>query len=341
MNSKTEQKLTYSIALLLSSPYRKTFESLGRNIGVSGDTISRLVEHKAATIQDLVKIVKTVWKRRRLYLIIDDTLIMKIYSKIIQGTSDNYDSSDGKVYRSLCAVVALITDGEIAIPIDLGIWTSEEVNKNGYQKKWQIAREIIERLQTEIPIYMLLADGLYAIYEFMVWLIAKNIKFEMRFHANRVITDKEYLGQIKWHPKFKLTSRRPMLTIRITWKNTSFYVTAFRRVNKAGDVTVVYLISNYKASARGHVRAYELRWIIEKFFRTGKQYLGLGDCQSRKLNLQKNHLMNVFLIYAILQIQCRKFNMKNVESLIRRLNSYDFHELLSQFARLAENFAIA
>ncbi len=80
---------------------------------MSGDTISRLVEHKAATFEDLTKIIRTVWKRKKLYLIIDDTLIMKIYSKLIPGTSDNYDSSDGKVYRSLCAVVALITYGEI------------------------------------------------------------------------------------------------------------------------------------------------------------------------------------------------------------------------------------
>ncbi len=37
MIRKTERKLTYPVALLLSSPSRKTFESLGREAGVSGD----------------------------------------------------------------------------------------------------------------------------------------------------------------------------------------------------------------------------------------------------------------------------------------------------------------
>jgi SRSO17 transposase len=341
MNSKTEQKLTYPISLLLSIPYRKTFESLGRNIGISGDTIARLVEHKAATTQDLIKIVKTTWKKRRLYLIIDDTLILKIYSKFIRGTSDNYDSSDGKTYRSLCAVVAVITDGETAIPVNFGMWVSKEVNPDGYKTKWQIAQELVEKLLQEINIYMVLADGLYAVYEFMNWLTSKNIKFEMRFHANRAVTDKDYLGQIKYHPKFKLTGRRPMRTIKVTWKGTSFYVTAFRRVNKVGNSTTVFLVSNYNAPAREHVRAYELRWIIEKFFRTGKQHLGLGDCQSLKINRQHNHIMNVFLIYALLQIQRKKLKMKNIESLIRKLNRYDFNELLPQFVRLAENFSMA
>ena len=142
MNSKTEQKLTYSIGLLLSSPSKKTFEALGGTIGISGDTVSRLVEHSAATMSDLIGIVKNVCKRRRLYLILDDTLIMKIYSKMIQGACDNYDSSDGKVYRSLCSVVALITDGRVAIPISQEFWISKELNQEGYRTKWQIAQQL-------------------------------------------------------------------------------------------------------------------------------------------------------------------------------------------------------
>lgn len=44
MLSKNERKSTYQIALLLSNAKRKTFESLGQEAGVSGDTISRRVE---------------------------------------------------------------------------------------------------------------------------------------------------------------------------------------------------------------------------------------------------------------------------------------------------------
>lgn len=188
---------------------------------------------------------------------------------------------------------------------------------------------------------MLLADGLYAINEFFAWLTLQKIKFEMRFHSNRVVTDKDYRGQIKHHPKLKLTGKRPMRTIPIKWKEADFYVTAFRRINVNGEATVIYQISNYKASARQHVRAYELRWHIEKFFRTAKQYLGLNDCQSRKLRLQQNHIMNVFFIYAILQLERKKLKMKNVESVIKSLNLYSFEELLARFMRSAENFGVA
>lgn len=341
MISKTERKITYPTALLLSIQKRKTFEALSRDIDSSGDSISRLVEHCAATSQDLIKIVKTMLKGKRLFLIIDDTLILKIYSKVIQGTSDNYDSSDGKTYRSLCSIVALITDGETAIPIDQSLWISKEFNENAYAKKWEIAQKLIEKITKQLSIYMLLADGLYAILEFLKWLISQGIKFEMRFHANRVIVDKNFKGQIKQNPKFKMSGRRPKRTIRSTWYGIEFHFTAVRRVARNGHVTVIYQISNYKTSARQHAQFYGYRWNIEKFFRTAKQKLGLNDCQSRKQKLQENHLLNVFFAYALLQYERKKRKLKNVETAIKRLKRLSFEGVKSRFMRSVQIFGVA
>jgi len=135
MISKAEQKLTYPIALLLSTSRRKTFEALGRDIGVSGDTIIRRVNKSVTTIKELLWYVKKLFKNKKIYLLIDDTLILKIYSRYIEGACDNYSSSDGRSYRSLCSVVAMITDGEIALPIDQVIWTSAEFSQTTYKKK--------------------------------------------------------------------------------------------------------------------------------------------------------------------------------------------------------------
>lgn len=341
MISKTEHKLTYSIALLLSIPSRKTFEALARSLKTSGSSISRMVTDYPATTQDLINIVKKLLKGKRLYLIIDDTLILKLYSKIIPGTCDNYDSSDGKTYRSLCAVVAVVTDGTFAIPIDKAIWTSAEFNQTAYAKKWELAKELITKICDELPIYMVLADGLYAIFAFLTWLISKHIKFEMRFHANRVINDKGIKCQIKASLKFVMSGKRPKRTIKAKWYGVTFYFTALRRVANTGTVTVIYQISNYKASAREHVQAYGYRWNIEKFFRTAKQKLGLNDCQSHKLKTQENHISNVFFIYALLQVERKKNNLKNIETVIKQLNHGDFNYIRSRILRLAENFGVA
>jgi hypothetical protein len=45
-------------------------------------------------------------------------------------------------------------------------------------------------------------------------------------------------------------------------------------------------------------------------FRTTKQYLGLQDCQSKKLKIQFQHLASVFLSYSFLQIAQKNTNLK-------------------------------
>jgi hypothetical protein len=56
MNSKTEQKLLYLATLLLSKDHKKNFESIGRFLEISGDAIERIIDKKAATVQDLIAI---------------------------------------------------------------------------------------------------------------------------------------------------------------------------------------------------------------------------------------------------------------------------------------------
>lgn len=341
ISSKTEQKLTYPIALLLSTANRKTFEALGREIQASGDTVERILDRTPATIEDLFLIAKKIFKRKRLYLIIDDTLLLKLYSKMIPGTSDNYDPSDHNTYRSLCCIVAVITDGQVSIPVDQLIWTAEEFAKNSYQKKCELAQQLIEKITAQLPVYMLLADGLYATTNMLKWLVDKSMRFEMRFHANRVITDQDIKSQIKMNKRLKLSGKRPRRTISAHWYGIDYYFTAHRRINKCGTINVIYQISNYKASAREHIEAYKYRWNIEKFFRTAKQKLGFGDCQSRKEERHKNHIFNVFYIYAILQIERRKMKLKNVESAIKSLKRLHFEELRSYLARSVRIFDVS
>ena len=338
MISVTERKLTYPIALLLSIPGRKTFAALARSLQVSDTEVSRLVKNHAATSQDLIEIAKKFFKRKRLFLIIDDTLILKLYSKIIPGACDNYDSSDGKTYRSLCSVAAIVTDGIFAIPIDQKLWLSPEFTHNTNAKKWEIAQSLISKIRQELPIYMVLADGLYAVLAFLEWLNSQDIKFEMRLHSNRIIDDNGVLSQVKNSVKFIMSGSRPKRTIKAKWCGVEFYITALRRVNKCGNVNVIYQISNFKASAREHVQFYGYRWNIEKFFRTAKQKLGLNDCQAHSRESQENHIFNVFFAYALLQRERKKNNLKNVESAIKQLNYTNFKELRSHFMRSIKNF---
>ena len=86
--------LSYSLLIIQSSGL-KTFSNLGRCLGKSADTIKRLLQPKSASRDLLDKIALHVFERdRELYLVVDDTLIPKIFSTIMRGVWWFFSSKD-------------------------------------------------------------------------------------------------------------------------------------------------------------------------------------------------------------------------------------------------------
>lgn len=323
MISKTEQNLAYSNSLILSNS-RKTCEALGRVSNKSGPQMLKIINTHDVDIEKLILIAQETFGNKKIYLVIDDTLINKKYSKIIEGTCDNYDSSDGSTLRSLCSIVVLLTDGKYAIPITQAFWTNKEFLKIGtYKTKIEIAKDLIQTVHKLIQIHMIIMDGLYATSDLIDWMISFNFKFEMRFHANRKIQPINEINEFKINEYFQIIKSHKMKyrTIRAYWKNKLLFFTAVKRITKTGNVTVVYQVSNYDTTPKNHAKIYGFRWNIEKFFRTSKQNLGLGDCQARNKNAQHNHILHVFLAYAFLQLVRKKRAFKTPEAALRYIKS--------------------
>lgn len=338
MFEEIKLKSNYSISLILSTAKKRTCPVLGAVMGISADTTLRMLEHEAPTTEELVELAKKFFGNKQLFLILDDSLLKKIYSKFIEGTSDNYDSGERRQYRSLCSIVAMLSDGVFALPIDQKIWTSEEFALK-YKKKTELAQELIEEIKKKISIRCVVMDGLYATIDMIDWCNKNQVSFECRFHSNRVIvTKREGNVSLKSCDQLKLKGSRQARTIYASWHSLSVYITAVRRINRYGVCSIVYQISNYKTSALGHVRVYDCRWKIEKFFRTAKQSLGLADCQSRKLILQINHIKNVFLAYHFLQWECRNSKLKSPEMALKQLKSKSFKSIRSTLSRPGQIF---
>ena len=270
----------------------------------------------------------------------DDTTLEKMYSRLIEASADNYDASKGLVYRSLCSVVAMLSNGRYALPVTHEFWIKKEMLKDGYKTKVEIAKEIIELLSQSIRIKTLIVDGLYATKEMLRWLEEKNINYEMRFHSNRLIQINAESKPVKVRDcdALKLTNKRRAKTVKVLWDGIVIYVTAVKRTNKKGINSIVYQVSNAKRSAREHVQLYNYRWNIEVFFRTAKQSLGLTECQSRKALLQTNHIYNVFFAYIILQFERRKRCLKNPEAALRYLKRKNYRALVSYLHSLDQIF---
>jgi len=336
---KIDRNVAYPLSLLLSIP-RKTCEALSDHIGTSGDSVIKMLNKSCRSAKELISTIKKI-TQKKLYLIIDDTIISKIYSKYIEGACDNYSTTTGKTERSLCSVVAMLTDGEIAIPVDQSLWISKEFIGGKKRTKSMIAKDLIEKIIELTPIHGVLIDGLYTTEYLMSWLIQKNIRFDGRFHSNRSVENKSKTAQIKELQSLKVSGKKPIRSTIVKWKKMKLHVTSLFRRNVAGREIITYYASNYKAPKKEHVYAYGIRWNIEKFFRTAKQKLGLNDCMVRNRDGQEKHIANVFFAYALLQIEKHRHKLKNVETLISSIKSYNFTMLQQRFIPAIRNFCYA
>lgn len=335
MISKTEYKLTYPITLLLSTR-KRTAEALSKICYTSGDTMLRVLDKKSITSEELTHSAIEFFGTNHVDVILDDSLFEKMYSRVIEGSGDNYDSSKGYVYRSLCSVVAMLSNGWYGLPVHHQFWIKKEVSPDTYKTKVEIGKEIIEYLLKFIRIKTVIVDGLYATKEMLSWLTTMELKYEMRFHSNRIIqlNEKDSPVKVRDHDALKLTNDKHYKTVKALWNDLSIYVTAVKRISKKGNISVVYQVSNAKMSARDHVRIYGYRWNIEMFFRTAKQYLGLTECQSRKLELQKNHVSNVFFAYFILQLERKRQKVKNPERALTAIQRNNYKDLVIRLSSL-------
>ncbi len=141
----TERKLHPPLLLILSNPTRKTTESLPNKLNKSGDTVLRILEEECISWEQLVNTTKSYFRSDKVEVIIDDTIIGKMYSKYITGSGDKYDLVTGQIFRSIYSVAAIISEGKLALPVAHTLWVKEKLCSQGiYRTKVEIAQELIE-----------------------------------------------------------------------------------------------------------------------------------------------------------------------------------------------------
>ncbi len=76
-------------------------------------------------VDDLIVLAKKYVDKSKFYIIIDDSLISKRYSKFIGGSGDNYNTTINQTYRLVCFITIMLTDGHYSLPLDHKIWIRE------------------------------------------------------------------------------------------------------------------------------------------------------------------------------------------------------------------------
>lgn len=338
--------LKYPILTLLSTG-KKNFEDMGRFMQRSGDTVKRLLCPEAKTKEACQQLCCEMFRNKKwLCCIIDDTLLRKIYSQLMQGSGWFYDTKISRRIMAYRLVIGLISDGRFTIPIECAYLFSKELLDlidHDFQTKDEIAKSFVKTAINLFPQTKIIvtADGLYATVEFIKWCKEQKIPLEVRMHSNRVImykgqqiTLKNLVSKLGLRPK----GRKMFRTITAVWHELELEITIVRRIDKKGNETIVFQAATYKTLPREHVKFYKIRWKVEKNIRTTKQKLGLQECQSRSLQTQHDHVSAVLLAYALSQLEMKKNKLETPEKAIRHLKMKNMGYLIDRFLRLDQIF---
>jgi DDE family transposase len=314
------KNIAIAYPVLLITSIHKGFEAFGRVIGKTGKTIARWLL-AAQMYHDQITILLRYQFRdtKELYLLLDETLIKKIYSQLMEGSGFFYDT---KIRRRVIAyklLAAMLSDGKQAIPFESTFLFSKELLPNPKESKYDWIKKIIRMVELLFPHarIIIVGDGAFSSKDFLRWHWENKKCAEMRMRSNCVV---EYEGQriaIRNIKKLRPRGRQMARTISVLWHGIPLYITAERRFDKRGKESIVYQASTFEAKPAEHVRIYKIRWHIEMFFRTAKQKLGLEKNSSRKLETQRSHVASVFLAYALVQCDRKDRGLKTPEDAIR------------------------
>ncbi|MBA2307207.1 transposase [Candidatus Dependentiae bacterium] len=321
--------LNFACGVILT-PQRKTVPSIAKVLNVTDSSIYRTLKKQMPYVSfsphhffDYIKPFSQDG-----FFVIDDSVVTKQFSKSIAGTSEVFDTITNRSCLGLSLITVAWTNGSETIPLVYALWYNKDVAKDEYKTKIALAQELILSIPSSIAAHGLIFDGLYATKEMMEFLVQKNIRFVARAATNRVVQSSGCKLSLKEHPALKLRRNEHSRTIKAEWHGLMLYYTVEKRKDKKGETSIVFLVSNFPDSSKEYVRIYKLRWGIEMFHRTAKQSLGLKDCQSINLDMQKVRICNLFYIYAFLQYQKKLRKASSVESVMRSLQMLKSEELM-------------
>ena len=303
---------------LIKCEKRKVCTNLAESLNKSHDSVIRGFNKELEsnnTKESLKNIALNHLNKESTNLIIDDSLITKIYSEKIEGVELSFDGSEGRPNPGLRIVTALLTDEEIKIPIDAVPYVSKQLAQSSYKSKVSIAIQITKDVSKFILIHRFLADAHFSTKEMLIFLNNEGIKFLMKITRRRIVEIENQKGQLQNILRLRKNQRFYASIGVLDGKQYYFYVI------KIIKGTIIYFISNDYIEPSEIAKLYKIRWKIELFHRTAKQTFGLGDCQMRSIEKQRQHALYVMHAYAYASIKTKLLQLESIEAYIKTVRN--------------------
>jgi hypothetical protein len=298
------------VEYLISTPINYTCTNLADHLGdVSHDVVSDYLARDKQTARHLWELVEGVIDDRpEAWLIVDDSVHNKQYSRSIEMVKLQYSGAVGGLVRGIGVVNLVHTNGEDGehYPVDFRVYAKEAdgKTKNDHFREMML-RAVVEK---KIKAKRILFDSWYASWKNLKHVHRLGLFFFTTLKSNRLVSlSKEngyiHLDELDW------TEDRLKNGVIVKLKKVPFKVKLFKVVAKNGDID--WIITNdldETMTVKVAQEADDLRWQVEEFHRELKQLTGSEKCQCRKARSQRNHLACCYHAWLSLKVQANALN---------------------------------
>lgn len=290
---------------LLSSQINYTLTNFAEHLQtISHDQINRYLKSEKITPRTLWLNVKdNIQADENGYLVFDDTVLDKKYSRKIELVRKQYSGNAHQVVRGIGVVNCVYVNSKTNQfwVIDYRIYAPESDGKTKLDHVEDILKNVI--FQKQLSFKRVLMDSWYATQRIMALIDNWQKIYYCPLKRNRLVDQTggqekyQRIDLLQWSQQEQQQGK--LIKIKkfpATKKVKLFRVTI--STNRTEYIATNELTCDWINQARKHC---SYRWKIEEFHRELKQLTGIQSCQCRQSRIQRNHIACAFLVWNYLK----------------------------------------
>lgn len=241
------------------------------------------------------------------YLILDDTVIAKPYSKHLEGFGFIYDHSQRKAVYGIGLVLLVWTNGFIRLPIAFKLY------RKGGKKRPDLALDLLSYARNRLKLRRI-----------------NGVLFDSWYSSRKIL---KRIRDYGWHFYSQVKSNRHFNGKRVKWNNSGAYWHEIGSLNGGIKVLMIrrykkfYISSKIDEEWREIYNTYRFRrQTIEETFKILKDQLCLCFLSDRKKHHWDHHIaveLCAFVVLERIRIKYKWTTYKMKEELISRKELYE------------------
>ena len=153
------------VEALLQCQDKKVCTNLAKTLNVSHDNVYRNFRTSISNAKHSSRALETIahneLDENNTYLIHDDTHLIKLYAKQIEGIEVGFDGSTSRSCLGIKMMTSLLTDTKVNIPIDATPYVSKELAQNSHKTKSRLAIETTKHVVKLFKIKRMLGEDAF------------------------------------------------------------------------------------------------------------------------------------------------------------------------------------